>query len=877
MKKQFYTAMMIATGTLVSTASSVYAQDSGSSNTEKSLAPIVMVVFDTSGSMDLIVEKKNGNGGVVDCKNNTFARASYNCSTSSTNEGFSCTTNSNGIYEGGDKYTADGSTHAFATHTRLTKAIAEIAGTPKRPPNVNYNRLIKARSAVFPRRTYTCNDTGCSYELDKYEPDTGTNNYAVSKLYINNTCQDNLLANYRNSCLEDYENAYLNDGVLQGYQKSVKFGFAGMASVSTPCYYPSGGYCSDCNGKKTYQYYNNNILNSTYHIYGYGTNTNPGDTIQYGRDLTNNYYKQNCYYARYDSGMWNNDKNAKAALMYPTVSDEQQMIINSNQAVIDGIRSYYPTSNTPIGPVLADMYFMFGADAGEDPDPTKRDFTLKADKGMFKQHKTPTEIIADDYYNCRPKAVILITDGEPIAYNAYNGPNGPNGNTETAGSPYNDNEHGHMYKVWNDAKHLYDAGIKVYAVGYAFNDSDMHPEYSKEAGKYLNPAVVLNNIALQGGTCRNPADGKIIKPNDTTTFENMIAPGPGKSLKDRICYFNATDNAALRSALVTALSDMLASTVSKTRLATTSAISMKHNVETTTTGGKNSYTYNNGYYNVYSGYDITLGQLRKTYLQREAITCNHSTGNFGINNNQYLDLTQRLTCQITDCKSWVMNDTTHQLELQNDTNLLKKAGYDSTPPTPCAPHGSNEGNFTENSNTCLYQRYIFAGDYSENRYKLQPKNVSLTAQKDGHYLAGYIPNARGANENASFLTEKISALDSCQTQKDKYIFENYTYTVNYILSPYECADSLDCGLYDNRPRQCDAGRCVNYDKYQAMESCSENTVPGYSGSNRPSTACIAGRMRTIGTECDQHSDCGEGKVCHAGYCLAGTVPGCDPL
>ena len=927
MKKQFYTAMMIAAGTLVPTASSVYAQDSGSSNTEKSLAPLIMVVFDTSGSMDLIVEKKNGNG-VVDVKNNNDARASCNCSTSTSTtqcdefdyntcvawscpncaqyqckeyygsgyktycterngkcaqrdnnynqedyqcyspdwnhktcktcavestctawqctqyaQTFSCSMGNSGICSSGDKYTSDGSTHEFATHTRLTKAVAEIAGTPKRPTDINYNRLIKANSAVFPRRTYSCDTTGCSYKLDKYEPNASTY-YAVSKLYINDTtCQDNLRTHYSQSCLDDYENAYLNDGVLQGYQKSVKFGFAGMAGYS-------------CSNDEQYS----TLKNA--HMYGYGTNTNPGDTIQYGRDLTSNYYKQKCKSSKYDSGMWNNDKNAKAPLMYPTVSDDQQMIINSNQAVIDGIRSYYPTANTPIGPVLADMFFMFGADAASATNPADRDFTTKADKGMFKQHKTQTEIIQDDYYNCRPKAVILITDGEPVAKNAYNG---------SSNGTYNDNVHGHMYKVWNDAAHLYKAGIKVYAVGYAFSDNDMNPSASKEAGANLNPAVVLNNIAFQGGTCRNPANGRILKPNeDDDVFEDMIAPGTGKSLKDRICYFNATDNAALRSALVTALSDMLASTVSKTKLATTSAISMKHNVETSTTG---TYTYNNGYYNVYSGYDITLGQLRKTYLQREAITCNHSTGNFAINNNQYLDLSQRLVCQITDCKSWVM-DENNQLVLQNDTNMLRKAGYNSTPPTPCAPHGSNEGNFTENSNTCLYQRYIFAGDYSDNRYKLQPKNVSLTAQKDGHYLAGYIPNARGANQTASFLTQKEGS-NTCNDAKNSYIFTNYTYNVNYMLSPYECADSLDCGLYDNRPRQCDAGRCVNYDKYQEMESCTSNSVPHYAGINAPATACIAGRMRTIGTECDQHSDCGEGEVCHAGYCLAGTVPGCD--
>ena len=203
--------LLASASVLFLNTNSAFAEGESSESNEKSLPPIVMVVFDTSGSMDIIVEKYRSNGTTYNYSNTGNDRAS-----------------NTGNYNSG--------IHNSASHTRLTKAIAEIAGTPKKPNGVGYNRLIKAYNAVFPRSVYHCDSSHCWYTLSAYTPSTSTD-YGVSKLVVNSSCTDNLLSTYTSSLatcsLAEFQNAYMNDGVLQGYQNSVKFGFAGMASTST--------------------------------------------------------------------------------------------------------------------------------------------------------------------------------------------------------------------------------------------------------------------------------------------------------------------------------------------------------------------------------------------------------------------------------------------------------------------------------------------------------------------------------------------------------------------------------------------------------------------------------------------------------------------
>jgi len=692
---------------------------------DKGLAPLIMVVFDTSGSMDILIP---GN-----------------------------------------------------QDTRLTKAQSEIAGNPKR---VVGNPLISRCDARFSRRIRQCTSTSCEF---------------IPKLYCMRSAPecDKVIDGY-GSCFRGhnldpayydlknprtYPNAYHDDGVLQAYQYSVKFGFAGMAygDMSKLVYGQAIYKPSDSLAGETYGV----TINDPYKMYSYGYWTCDFYTYDpvLGYWICNNEYYYDWSYA---VGMWSAHPESPAPLMYPIVSDEQDDIYRSNLAIIDGVRSYYPTSNTPIGPVLADMYYMFG-------DPYKG---IAPDPGLIRQHvRNNRDLMEDNSFACRPKAVIFVTDGEPCCGEGYTG------GVSTM--------HGHAYNVWHDAYHLYKTGVKVYVVGYAFSGLSGRTGVGR----------IMNMMAWKGGTCRTDGTvGEIIDPDSQFDYDTFV--NKETTAKRSLCFFNAEDSTALRQALVTVLSDMLSGRVSKSKMATTSAIGAIANYD------DDHKAVNSGWYNVYSGYQITLGHIRHTDLQREAFVCNSEKGQFENDASQYLDITARLKERLSGCAL---------------------------------------------SGTCLSNRAIYVGDYSEDSFAIGAKLLPISDVDAGRM--DYVDVNGDRQEYSFFESNPRLGVEACQSAMGEDIGKYTTVVQNYMLSPYECAVDFDCGLDDKIPRYCDAGKCLSLSAVSDLRSCSSSgaaTEQCLLGST-----CLGGKCRPLGGMCRSHAECSDDRVCHHGYCELGIVKSCD--
>ena len=578
-----------------------------------------------------------------------------------------------------------------------------------------------------------------------------------------------------------------------------------------------------------------------------------------------------------DIGMWDSSIKADAPLFYPTPARDKDSISTSNARLIDALRTYQAHSATPIGEALADMYYMLGLDSSN---------YNTVDKGLVvrKDVTQPDNRIVDEAYACRDKAVILITDGTP------NG-SGISGDDNGSGL-------GHGTHIWYDADWLNSKSqakpVKTYVIAYAFGDSagenieDQDPaeQYIKEPNgqfkldkngkKILNPAYILNMTAWKGGTCRHPVTHKPILPDDEREYEAMVEidkdPRTRKPIAQRRCFYSAANGTALRKAMAEALSDTLQGTVSKTAVASSSALGYVKNIHE----GK----YSNGYYNVYSGYEITPGLVRRSILQRESTICNSSSGKFEAG-KQHMDLSTILSCRLNkNCMS--LNENSEMTSAQERTQIAKDIANKPDVGTPCALHGSNGvTDISGNTNTCLSNRYIFAGDYSEDRYKIHPDIVSINPKTDpGSTDAGvpkgigFVKNAAGSNRDENYIINK---------GKVENIHINQMYSkgsANYVLSPYECGSDLDC-VKEGKEGYCDLGRCVTGNEYNSATTC-------YAERYTNTEVCIDGKIRkryTGDDACDHHfseaavgdaaekKGCGEGLVCHAGKCLPGTVIG----
>ncbi len=639
----------------------------------------------------------------------------------------------------------------------------------------------------------------------------------------------------------------------------------------------------------------------------YGFKTYLVDGVTYGRNLTaSTYTYKHTRDCTFDLGMWDNQKDAYAPLTYPSVDDSNDSIENHNNALIRRVRSYVANSATPIGETLADLYYMFGADS--------ENFST-VDQGLVKErNSTNSGYYTDEYYACRPKAVVLISDG------------GPNGSGLAGTDDAQPNLHGHSKQVWHDAKHLYDRGIKVYTVGYAeFNIADINDPNSDVS--------TLNKLAWKGGTCRDPATSKIIDPTSDAAYNTLIAStydssypadkvGKTKPNADKICFYNASDSTALRAALVNALSDMLKGVYSKTKIATTTGIGFNRNSSSSGSGIK----FNTGYYNVYSGYAVSLAPIRKTKLERETTICDNSNGEFKNEINQYLNLAHRLKCRLTSCDVWraataeeAAGTTKIEGMIYNftDDTAYTDAGYTSgSTPAPCAPLSPAIDSAKDNTNTCLSKRYIFSGDYvsspskdgttgapSRDRYAIStfptsfdvdhpeainhlsikkgeeaPSIMKVAALKGANF--GIIPSSKVVSNTVSdYNYVNHNSESACNTALNASIEINAG-TPNYMISPYECKEDMDCGMDGGRIRLCDAGRCISPDQYASRN---QTCVNGSTVLNGENVICINGRYRKKGTECSTHAQCAvagkcssEGTcVCHAGQCVAGTVIASD--
>ena len=557
------------------------------------------------------------------------------------------------------------------------------------------------------------------------------------------------------------------------------------------------------------------------YIYGY-TSYDSGITgVQYGRsDLKGMDYKKSTD-CTLDVGMWDSNPNAPAPLFYPTPSNNSDEIKMSNDKLVDAIRSYRATSATPLGETLADLYYMFGAD--------KPNYS-SVDKGLVKR-MTNKGVITDNAYTCREKAVILITDGEPNGSGLKNDETGDG--------------HGHSTQIWYDARHLSKNKIKTYVIAYAFGDSEGEDITKQDPAKEGTKAYALNKTAWYGGTCRDPVTKKIINPDPVEgkgDFEKMLK---NDTFENRRCFYNASNSDALRKAMAEAMSDSLQGTVSKTAVASSTALGY---VKNTSDSGK----FSNGYYNVYSGYQIKPGLLRRTMLQREATVCNRSTGEFETG-KQHLDMSTLLSCRLNqDC----MNATgTEAARIAKDLKNISVG-------LPCAATDKRVSAELNNANSCLDARYVFAGDYSEDRYAVEPGNIALN-HAEGVHGVGYIKNALGSadTDNYDFV---VNAHETGEPKKLRdYVNKD---DADYILSPYECGSDLDC-IKDGKEGYCDLGRCVNSSEFRQTSLACSTTETDSLG-----RICIANRWRTKGTACESHADCTDkGKVCHAGFCLDGVV------
>ena len=245
-----------------------------------------------------------------------------------------------------------------------------------------------------------------------------------------------------------------------------------------------------------------------------------------------------------------------------------------------------------------------------------------------------------------------------------------------------------------------------------------------------------------------------------------------------------------------------------------------------------------------------------------------------------MDLSTILSCRLNkDCVN--LNENAEMTSAKERTQIVKDIANKTDVGTPCAVRGSGGvSNVNGNTNTCLSNRYIFAGDYSEDRYKIHPDLVSINPETDPGESntgvpkgIGFVKNASGMNQDENFIANKGKV-------ENLPITDMYS-SANYILSPYECGSDLDC-VKEGREGYCDLGRCVTGTEYNSADTC--DSVTG----NTNNKICIAGKMRQRNTgddACDYHfseaahdsvaekKGCPDGQVCHAGKCLPGTVIG----
>ncbi len=519
--------------------------------------------------------------------------------------------------------------------------------------------------------------------------------------------------------------------------------------------------------------------NSPQNIYGYSTNK-VGD-ITYGR-LINDKYKtsKDC---SFDMGIWDSQTSSEdnaAPLIYPTSSDNENDIIQSNQRLIQVIRTYRAGSATPIGESLADVYFMFGGDG-------------TADEGLIKSYTAQNNLVTDDKFFCdsRSKSVILVSDGDP------------NGSGLSGDDDKNEALHGHSKEIWHDAYHLYKSKIDVYVIGYSdeFQGENANPTVDGSAAQKLNLA------AWKGGTCRDEK-GEIIDPDNKDDYDAFVAK---YDTHNKTCFYNAVNKNQLRIAIVNALSEVTGHTVSKTPVVTTTATSFyKDNSPVT--------NYANGFYNIYSGYQTHLGNQRDSFLYRSGFMCNAESGEFEQNDDYSIDMAGKLNNFIVRCR----------------------AGKTETPSATPTGAESGSASTTEIENTCLQTRTIFMGDYSQERNKLFPDNAKLFDPNETDDIkAGWIKDGGIAKDSSGNVSGKKDYHFLTEADAGMCAEKRQSLASDYIVSPYDCYSELQCGVdSDGYQMICDRGRCMSNADYNNIHD--KNICFKHSDCSDASTVCHHG-------------------------------------
>lgn len=902
---------------------------------ESSLAPLVMILFDTSGSMDYCFETDKGTHPV----NAEGKEVELYCNQFKTNQKkklFSEEDRNPQSYlglmsaylpsddpdykhskivvtdeESGDSsefyYTNDQCDGAWNTpwvgchtdpilgyegiregcvHTRLTKAIAQLAGSAKTLEGRS-NMLVKANEQKPAREAYDCSGSTCEYvfsdETDPryqkkqylYDCETSPDEfcseeskehggyhcfendyyYCVSAIQTLGDNSKKDLSDYgshkeyydelRNSptYFQDIVNAYNDDGIIQSYGSRVKFGFAGFDYTGKPEFLYTDGNAS----QKYKKVPNNN-----------------GDAKGFG--------------------ISNDNPESQAPLLYPTVEDEPDKILERNNAVAYSVRGYWAGGGTPIGPALADINYILT----DDPKCKRQD--VKEGSGK--------RTVTDHHFSCRDKAVILITDGAPSK----------NYGVSDAGAK------GQGARVWEDAERLYKSGIKLYVVGYSLSSiNPRHQPAGDEEGNLENACVnnvdqcmldvdtstkrekydtpnsldkfagdILNRLAWKGGTCINPLSGEFVDPDDADAYKKLLSQCDGKTDEDGYadcqCFYNAKTGDGLKSALVTVLSDMLSGFYSKTKVATTTAIGYKNNFKQLP--GNTEKTLLAGYYNVYSGYRIGKGAMTEAKLERTAVVCNPETGYLEFDESQHLDLAAKLKDRIKSCAKSVDEIDEFRDNDCDDERLIFSGKYSHFYQYPPISKFKREGNVTVDEIDTSYPPYT----KNMNDVGILPRVV--IGNKEFGDIYGFVKNTV---DNG--IITACSDLQHMGYDEGKSVPVDYI-NPNYILSPYECVTNVDCGMDGKHSKHCDLGRCIpysNYEKYRKENACDN---PGFSYitktqhhgfygvDNETNYVCIDGLLRDNPKECNAHRcgdnspyncrGCGEGEVCHAGMCVAGT-------
>lgn len=510
-------------------------------------------------------------------------------------------------------------------------------------------------------------------------------------------------------------------------------------------------------------------------------------------------------------GMWGSDIAGPTPLHYPTPSDEPLHVRASNEALISNVRTFTMSGGgTPLGEMLDSVALMFNNGGTVDP-------------GLLKQPKPGGknyEPVVDNAWACRTKGVIAMSDGEP--------------NSKAASI--------------NAAYRLYKLNVRAYAVAYA----------NANATPSSGIGDTMNRIAWKGGTCRKYGrTGEIIHPDDTPAYNEYLANVKRDPAKYQACFYNAYNGIALKQAMQSIMNELLQGYTSKSKMVTTTAVG-----KLTTLDGAGNPT--NGWYNVYSGYQINLGTMRNSGLQREAYVCRN--GKFEYDENLYIDLAQKLNTRLTHCRAKSIFATEN------------------------SPSGD-----------CIKDRAIFVGDYSseidtfdEGRYALKPDVIHFSEPGAGVVRYTNAVSSIGHELNYQFFAYS----ENYKADYEKAISKNLTdassneFVTSYIISPYECVNEIDCICTADSKRadciasddinlqyMCDQGKCVLQSSMQNFTSCTGSV--NACGSN---AVCVGGQCRSIKDgDCKKHSDCMDGtafsdetmktqnQVCHAGKCVNGVL------